>query len=207
MSLLNEARSKHAERIWNEYLENYKQYPVPEYVTQDLLLPINSELEKRSDIIIIKDPYPGSKTVFDKNHVYTTVFKVLNKTIPIKGNTVIDCLPYTPFVKIGDKIKYRAPNLKEQEVARKYLYDLIDCVNPKMILLFGNISLHMFKEDNNILKDHGVAFNSMGHLFFPFYSVNYIKKLEGEMKKEAESILLKDIETCSALYNKIMEEN
>lgn len=207
MSLLNEARSKHAERIWNEYLENYKQYPLPEYVTQDLLLPINSKPEKRSDIIIIKDPYPGSKTVFDKDHVYDTVFKVLNKTIPIKGNTVIDCLPYTPFVKIGDKIKYRAPNLKEQEVARKYLYDLIDCVNPKMILLFGNISLHMFKEDNNILKDHGVAFNSMGHLFFPFYSVNYIKKLEGEMKKEAESILLKDIETCSALYNKIMEEN
>lgn len=207
MSLLNEARSKHAERIWNEYLENYKQYPLPEYVTQDLLLPINSELEKRSDIIIIKDPYPGSKTVFGKDHVYATVFKVLNKTIPIKGNTVIDCLPYTPFVKIGDKIKYRAPNLKEQEVARKYLYDLIDCVNPKMILLFGNISLHMFKEDNNILKDHGVAFNSMGHLFFPFYSVNYIKKLEGEMKKEAESILLKDIETCSTLYNKIMGEN
>lgn len=205
MSLLNEARSKHAERIWNEYLENYKQYPLPEYVTQDLLLPINSEPEKRSDIIIIKDPYPSSKTVFDKDHVYATVFKVLNKTIPIKGNTVIDCLPYTPFVKIGDKIKYRAPNLKEQEVARKYLYDLIDCVNPKIILLFGNISLHMFKEDNNILKDHGVAFNSMGHLFFPFYSVNYIKKLEGEMKKEAEFILLKDIETCSALYNKIME--
>ena len=23
MTLLNEARSKHAERIWNEYLENY----------------------------------------------------------------------------------------------------------------------------------------------------------------------------------------
>ena len=206
MSLLNEARSKHAERIWNEYLENYKKYPAPEYVKQDLLLPINSEPEKRSDIIIIKDPYPESISVFDKDHVYASVFKVLNKNIPIKGNTVIDCLPYTPFVMIGDKIKYRAPNLKEQEVARRYLYELIDCVNPKLIILFGNISLHMFKEDSTILKDRGTAFTNMGHLFFPMYSVNYIKKLEGEMKKEAESILIKDIETCSTLYKKIMEE-
>ena len=194
MTLLNEARSKHAERIWNEYLENYKQYPMPEYVKQDLLLPINSEPEKRSDILIIKDPYPESTSVFGKDH------------IPIKGNTVIDCLPYTPFVTIGDKIKYRAPNLEEQKIARQYLYELIDCVNPKLIILFGNISLHMFKEDSTILKDRGTAFTNMGHLFFPMYSVNYVKKLEGEMKKEAESILIKDIETCSALYKEIMEE-
>ena len=116
------------------------------------------------------------------------------------------CLPYTPFVTIGDKIKYRAPNLEEQEVARQYLYELIDCVNPKLIILFGNISLHMFKEDSTILKDRGTAFICMGHLFFPMYSVNYIKKLEGEMKKEAESILIKDIEMCSTLYKTIMEE-
>ena len=134
------------------------------------------------------------------------MFKVLNKNIPIKGNTVIDCLPYTPFVTIGDKIKYRAPNLEEQKIARQYLYELIDCVNPKLIILFGNISLHMFKEDSTILKDRGTAFTNMGHLFFPMYSVNYIKKLEGEMKKEAESVLIKDIETCSTLYKKIMEE-
>lgn len=129
---------------------------------------------------------------------------LLNRNLVILMMRGCQCIPYCPEVKVGEDIKVRPPNTSEQAIAKQYLNALIDNMKPKMIVLFGNISLKMFKDGPSILEEHGKKFNLLGNDFFPLYSLNYLATFDGENKNAVQAELLKDID---ALIDDIKEHH
>ena len=204
MSLLKQYRKDSAKELYNEFLEAYNQYPIPENIKRRTT-PINLNKEFSCDILFVKDPMASESVVLGKDSKYYNILKYLqSKNLKLDSSIWIDCIPYCPEVKVGEDIKVRPPNTSEQAIAKQYLNALIDNMKPKMIVLFGNISLKMFKDGPSILEEHGKKFNLLGNDFFPLYSLNYLATFNGENKNAVQAELLKDID---ALIDDIKEHH
>lgn len=200
MSLMDQFRTKYGNKLWEEFLEDYSKYPLPDYVTKELVLPINFNVHKElTDVLIIKDPLDTDISAMDtknKENLYINFAKLLkDNDLDLHNTTWINCIPYMPFVKVGDEIQKRPPNTKEQIIAKQYLNKLINIMNPKVIILLGNVSFRMFRTDSNILEEHGKQFNILNHTFFPLYSLKYIVNLSGSKKEDAKKELVADVNT------------
>lgn len=194
MSLLKQYRKDSAKELYNEFLEAYNQYPVPETIKRRTT-PINLNKEFACDILFIKDPSASESVVIGKDSKYYNILKHLqSKGLKLDSSIWIDCIPYCPEVKVDNDIKVRPPNTSEQAIAKQYLNALIDNMKPKIIVLFGNISLKMFKDGPSILEEHGKQFNLLGNDFFPLYSLNYLATFDGDNRNAVQAELLKDID-------------
>jgi uracil DNA glycosylase superfamily len=79
----------------------------------------------------------------------------------------INCYTCT---KINGKSIERIPNSHEAEYCRGYVENIIDIINPVMIILLGNIPLNLFQDKESICQAHGKWIDIRGIKAMPVYS-------------------------------------
>ena len=77
---MDQFRTKYGNKLWEEFLEDYSKYPLPDYVTKELVLPINFNIHKElTDVLIIKDPLDTDISAMDtkdKENLYINFAKL-----------------------------------------------------------------------------------------------------------------------------------
>lgn len=129
----------------------------------------------------------------------------------------INCLTYRNIVNKNNKsILYRCPTIKERTSCfNYYIKNIIDVMQPKIIILAGNIAIKMINEDKSMLKNRGewIKYNNYPCLitYSPYYLYN-LKQQDNEfISKEKILELLKDfykdIDLIKIVYKKHYKDN
>lgn len=175
MDLIDLFREKYREKLAEENLSYFNKYQLPNYSTEKIM-PVG---DLNSEIIIVRDvaPYLTDKAHNESQEdTLNNLIKVL-EGYGIRHYYILPSSPFLPMADFGKKLEFRPPNLREQATSRNLLWKCIENTNIKHILLYGNVSTNLFTE-SNVLDEHGKSFNFFNRLFFPVYSLDYIKDLK-----------------------------
>ena len=119
--------------------------------------------------------YPFKGT--EEESMFNKLFKAYGiDSTKIAWINVVNCCSHR--IDASNKHQKRAPTSKEINECKIFLDYAIKTLNPKMIIILGNIALNVFKSDT-ILKAHGKFIEVKGIHAMPTYSPSYFLDMKG----------------------------
>ena len=113
-----------------------------------------------------------------------------------------------PFLKIENDILYRIPTLPEKESCKPILEQAVRIVQPKLMIILGNVALNGFIKAN-LDAVHGRVLDIMGIPAIATYSPEYLlrcKEKDMDMYECEKNIFFSDFEKIREEFQRIKEQ-
>lgn len=101
--------------------------------------------------------------------------------------------------EVNGKLIERTPNSHEADCCRGYIDDIIDILHPVLIILLGNIPLHLFMKGDSIMNMHGKWIDIHGIKAMPVYSPHFLLQMKEDETKLAELVEEYETDFCEDL--------
>lgn len=145
-------------------IQNFN-HPLKQF-TKKTILP---KLQENNLLIITDMP---TQDDYDNNEIFSGEAGLLLKKMLLAINIDISKVPITPLIfwkTLGGQI----PNNEDLSLTKPFIDKIISLVNPKIILMFGNITCAELL-NTNLLKDNGNLLSYKNIKAIPTYHPNYL---------------------------------
>lgn len=142
--------------------------------------------DSQASVLLIGEHIIESQLSLGKETVYpfegTEEKELLDKIIEayhINPNQLfyMNIINQYPSINVNGKILYRPPTSEELAIGKDYVNIMIECLQPVLIILMGNIALNAFKK-GIIQQERGNWFEIKGIQTMPTYSPSFLLEME-----------------------------
>ncbi|MFN3492243.1 MAG: uracil-DNA glycosylase family protein [Anaerolineales bacterium] len=106
----------------------------------------------------------------------------------------------------GDDGKsFRTPNDKESEYYRPFVFELIRLINPKVILLTGNVACQSVLQKTGITSLRGQWTQLDGRWLMPIFHPSYLLRNQSRAPGSPKALMWEDIKEIRKKYDELMK--
>lgn len=159
-----------------------------------------------ASILIISDSI--SQEQFDKGDIVTTPLldtdgETLNKALGVINASInsvymVNAVNCFPANQKNNEIIKRIPSVKERTTCKSFVDDVINAINPAVIITLGSVSSNALSSNKlSIMSDRGNEFNYNGYRVIPTFSPGFFREMEDkydlEMMNYYKDLFLQDL--------------
>lgn len=106
----------------------------------------------------------------------------------------------------GDDSNFRKPNDKEIEYYRPYVFEIIRLIDPKIILLTGNVACQSILQKTGITSLRGKWIEMDNRWIMPIFHPSYLLRNQSKAPGSPKALMWEDIQAVRNKYNTLMEK-
>ncbi|MCZ2122951.1 MAG: uracil-DNA glycosylase [Anaerolineales bacterium] len=106
----------------------------------------------------------------------------------------------------GEDSNFRKPNDKEIEYYRPYVLEIIRLIDPKIILLTGNVACQSILQKTGITSLRGKWIEMDNRWVMPIFHPSYLLRNQSKAPGSPKALMWEDIQAVRNKYNTLMEK-